>query len=53
MTKRDPFHDEDMATLAFVAALIAALCLFSFWHDSLPVLPPLPEDAPIHRPIGR
>ena len=54
MPKHKPsFADSDVGTLAITAALLTAFALLSFWYDSRPTLPPLPEKAPVHRPVGR
>ena len=52
MTRRPLAHDEWLTLLiAFLA--MAALFIFSAWHDTLPVLPPLPDNAPAQRTFSR
>ncbi len=43
MKQRRNLAQEDWATLLFAALVLMALFLFSAWHDSRPVLPPVPK----------
>ncbi len=43
MTRR-PLPQEEWVTLLIAALFMAAVFIFSAWHDTLPVLPPLPDD---------
>ncbi len=45
MKPRRSLAQEEWVTLLVAALFMAAIFIFSAWHDSLPVLPPVPTDA--------
>ncbi len=44
MKRRQNLPQEEWVTLLFAALVLMALFLFSAWHDTLSVLPPLPDN---------
>ncbi len=44
MKRRQSPAQEEWVTLLVAALFMAAVFIFSAWHDTLPVLPPLPDN---------